>query len=92
MEEPPPMTRADELLARLEPKVRTIIEDGCVKLVRRDSKHVYEFKLSRIRTKAAILQWAHHLCGKNWMDCDSLGVFIETVARHQKLDIHKPPY
>jgi len=91
MKELPPIISARELCAQLlEPKVRTVIENGYVKLVRRDSSHVYEFKLARIRTKGAMLQWIHHLCSKRWMDCDSLSVFIETVARHNGINFFAP--
>jgi hypothetical protein len=87
--ERPPIRWADELLS--EPKVRTVIQDGCV-LLKWGKWNSYPIELHRIRSKSAILQWANHLCGKVWMDCDSLAVFIQTVANHNGINIYKPHY
>jgi hypothetical protein len=86
--------KPSEILAMdCTPNIQTIIEDGCVRLVRKNDPHwAYDFELNRIASKDALLQWVHHLCGKVWMDRDSLGNFIEVVAKAQGLNIYKRDY
>lgn len=42
-----------------------------------DAAYPYEVDLDRIQTPADLLEWVHHLAGKNWMSAPLLGEFIE---------------
>jgi hypothetical protein len=88
-----PSSPLDELLAscrfdsnqRFQPPGETVIRNGTVSLIRKNCRHPYAFDAKRIRTPEAILCWTHHLCSKGWMDCFSLKMFIETVAKHNHI-------
>lgn len=47
----------------------------------------YEIDLDKIKTKADLLQWTHHLTGKARISNSALGDFIEEVCKYKKWDL-----
>ncbi|MCG2750377.1 MAG: hypothetical protein L6301_00855 [Desulfobacteraceae bacterium] len=45
----------------------------------------YFVELKRANTKAKILNWVHHLSGKNWMTTELLRRFIELACQANRL-------
>ena len=49
----------------------------------------YNIELDRIPNYEALLQWSHHLMGKNWMDMHLIRHFIEKVCTVKGWNLHK---
>ena len=55
----------------------------------KDGDHFsYWVELSRIPNHEALIEWIHHLMGKNWVTKEMLEQFIEKVCSHRKWGIY----
>jgi len=78
------ITAAD--IANYERPVLVKIDDfGQVGFIARD----YWIDLDRIKDRAALIGWIHHLLGKRWVTSEMLIQFIETVCNYRKWPIYK---
>jgi hypothetical protein len=48
----------------------------------------YWIELNRIRTRAHLIEWIHHMTGKKWVTGDMIGEFIEKVCKYRKWDVY----
>lgn len=74
---------ARELLTRPAPKF-VEVENGEIGFI----GHQYWIELDRIKTRAALLEWIHHLLGKRWVTNDMLSDFIEKVCEIRKWKLY----
>lgn len=49
----------------------------------------YWIEMSRIRTRAALLEWVHHMCGKSWTNLEMIEQFIELVHEYRKWELFR---
>lgn len=82
MEEKTSYTMAE--LYDLETPVLVRIEDKQIGLLADN----YWIELDRIKTRAALLEWVHHLLGKNWVTKEMLEQFIEQVHTYRKWKLY----
>lgn len=71
-------------ILKLKRKELVIIEDDTIVFV----KHRYEIELTRIKNRTDIIQWLHHMMGKNWVTVEMLEQFIEKVCAYRGLEIY----
>lgn len=84
MDEPGFIVRTmQDILDHQAPELVTI-QNGIISIVNEN----YEIELSRIKNKADVLEWTHHLLGKSWMTVEIIEQFIEKVCGHYKLPIY----
>ena len=74
-------------------------EQRMAKLVRNEDGHIlltgggydYEIDKGRIDTNARLISWIHHLCGKTWVDRNTIRRLIEVAERSSgKIVVERP--
>ena len=61
------------------------IEDGQIGFV----DHAYWIELSQIKTRRDLIEWIHHMLGKQWVTNEMLEQFIEQVCQYRNWTIYK---
>lgn len=65
--------------------VLVVIENDAISFVGES----YWIELDRIKTRAALIEWIHHMSGKRWFTNDMLTQFIEVVCEYRKWTIYE---
>jgi len=49
----------------------------------------YEVEISRIKTRADLIEWIHHMTGKASITTGAIAQFIEVVCKYRNWEIYK---
>jgi uncharacterized protein YlzI (FlbEa/FlbD family) len=72
-----------------EPREKLVnIKDGYIGF-NDNGRYSYWIELTRIKTPRDLLEWTHHLNGKNWVTKEMLDDFIEAVFNYRKWTLYK---
>lgn len=75
---------ADEIMGETRPEL-VVIKNNTVHFVGLN----YYIGIDRITTRAKLIEWIHHLCGKVWVTPEILEQFIGRVCAYRKWRIYE---
>lgn len=73
-----------DILGQESPELVRIVDDE-IEFIDQN----YSIELNRIKTRAALLEWTHHLCGKSWITTDMLEDFIGQIHVYRGWKLYK---
>ncbi len=88
-EDKPRLYRMSEILTDRKPGVLWDKETKEIILLDTNLPHFkYEIPLTRIETRAKLIDWIHHLSGKKWVTTYMIGEFISVVYAANDWDLY----